>query len=699
MFACSLLGQNCVPAVRMALNGTQAGELTENTCQLSDGSKVADYLLTLPVRGTLQASARATGFIPSILIRDLQGRKMESGTAVLRYLESGTYHVLLNGGAPGKFTLTTAFTPEANVLCANFEQLGVGGSAEGQLSPGSCKLPDGSLFEAWQMTVYGAGTLTITMKAGALDSSLLLRNESGNLLASDDNGAGSRDAQISLPVSGRETYTILAASANSASKGGAYQISSTFEPDEDESCRPVRILTESSQFSGSISAASCNFNLPDRQDSSLFNFYKIHLPQSATVEISVPAATFTPLLLLLDQNGNPLTEDSESGGLYTPLIKQQLPAGDYSVLIFNEDSFEGDYTLQYNVSDASAQPCAVQTLESGRAVGGELTGQSSCRRAELLSDAYSFALPAAATVNADLSSGDFTTFMELRDAKDNLLAYSDNSASGQTAHMQLDLPAGSYILNTASVDLPGRYNLLAQLTPKTPPACAAPQNIAVNTGFIGALGASNCLGLAGEPVDYYRFTLPAGGSVALVMTSGDLDSYVTLTDTSGKVLRFDDNSYADGDAIIVYYLAAGTYRLEARGRNIIGPGRYRVDLLWAAGTKPVFCGAAPLEIGAAKDSSLTYTACQYYDNTFADTYSIQVSDSTKPVDIFASSALIDSYLILMDSKGNMIASDDNSGGGTAARLTLLLDPGTYYVVFKPAADPRESGNYHIQIQQ
>ena len=683
----------------MALSGTQAGELTESSCQLSDGSNVAEYLLTVPVRGTLQATAKATGFSPSILIRDLQGRKVESGATVQRYLESGTYHVLLNGIGAGKFSLTTAFTPEPSVLCANFERLGAGGKAEGQLSASSCKLPDGSLFEGWQMTVYGAGTLTITMKAGALNSSLLLRNESGNLLASDDNGGGTRDAQISLPVSGRETYTILAASANSASKGGAYQLSSTFEPNEEESCRPVRVLTESSQFSGSISAASCNFNLPDRQDSSLFNFYNIHLTQSATVAISVPAASFTPLLLLLDQNGNSLTEDSESGGLYTPLIKQQLPAGDYSVLIFNEDSFDGDYTLQYNVSPALAQPCPVQTLESGRPVSGEIVGDSSCRRAELLSDAYRFTLPATSTVSADLSSGDFTTFMELRDAKDNLLAYSDNSASGQTAHLQLDLPAGSYVLNTASVDLPGRYSLLAQLMPKTLPACAAPQNIAVNTGFIGVLGASNCLGPAGEPVDYYRFTLPSSGTVALVTTSGDLDSYLSLTDASGKVLRFDDNSYADGDAIIVQYLAAGTYRLEARGRNIVGSGRYRVDLLWTAGPKPLFCGAAPLAIGAAKDPSLTYTACQYYDNTFADTYSIQVSDPTKPVDIFASSALIDSYLILMDSKGNMIASDDNSGGGTAARLTLLLDPGTYYVVFKPAADPRESGIYHIQIQQ
>jgi hypothetical protein len=695
--AVSLLGQSCVPAESLPPNGSQAGELTASSCQLSDSTKVSEYRLVLPVRGTLQIGAKATGFAPSFVIRDSDGRKVAAGTTLSRYMEAGKYLVLVNGSGLGKFTVTTAFVPEKNVLCTSFDRLGTGQSATGQLSPNSCKLPDGSMFDVWQTTVYGAGTLTITMRASSFDSFLLLRSEDGTLLASDDNGAGGRDAQITLAISGRETYSVVAATANASSKGGDYQISVSFTANPDETCRPLRALTESIQVTGSVSTASCNFNLPQRQDSSLFNIYSIHVAENGTAQISVPASTFTPLLLLLDKDGNPIVEDSGSGGLYTPLIRQPLTPGDYSVLVYNEDSFEGDYTLQYTFVGEPAQPCTVQTLDTSQSTSGALTGGASCRAQELLSDIYRLTLPVSSSVDIALASGDFTTFLELRDAKDNLLGMGDQTSEGRSAHFQADLPAGTYFLAAASVDLPGNYSLNAHTTPKVIPPCSASQNLAINTGFVATLGQGQCTGLAGEPVDSYKFTLAAEGTVGLVMTSADIDSFLTLLDPTGKVLRSDDNSYSQKDALIVQELKAGTYKVEARSRG--GAGRYRVDLLWTANVKPPYCSASALKIGVAKSASLTYTGCQYYDNTFADMYQFTVTDPSRPVSVALNSAQFDSFLILTDSRGNVITTDDNSGGGSDALLSALLDTGTYFVVVKPADDPSQSGTYRLLIQQ
>ena len=175
--------------------------------------------------------------------------------------------------------------------------LGAGLGVSGTLAATSCKLPDGSLYDGWQTTVYGAGTLTITMRSSVFDSFLILHSESGDLLAMDDNSGGGKDAQISLDLSGNQTYTIFASGATSAAKGGAYQLTTTFTPDDAETCRPIRTLTDPTQFTGSVSNASCNFNLPDRQDSSLFNVYGIHVPADGVVQISVPTSTFSPLLL------------------------------------------------------------------------------------------------------------------------------------------------------------------------------------------------------------------------------------------------------------------------------------------------------------------------------------------------------------------------------------------------------------------
>jgi len=702
LFCLPLLCQNCIPPAPLNPNDSRAGELTASSCQLSDSTRVSEFRLIAPARGTLQVSAKSSAFTPTILIRDADGRKVEYGANITRYVEAGEYRVLVNGSRMGKFTLTSTFQPEANLLCVAFGHLGAGQSVAGQLSSTSCKLPDGSVFDGWQTTVYGSGTLTVTMRATAFDSFLMLRAEDGTLLASDDNGGGGtggKDARFTVSVSGRETYTILAGAANSSAKPGSYQLTTSYTPDPDETCAAVRTLSESTQVSGSVSTASCNFNLPRRQDSSLFNIYAIQVPESGTVRISVPTSTFTPLLLLLDKDGNAIVEDSESGGLYTPLITQSLTPGDYSVLIFNEDSFEGDYTLQYTFTPGPAQPCAVQDLNDSQAVGGSLSGETSCRVVKLLSDTYRFALSTAATVDIGLSSGDFTTFLELRDSKDGLLAFGDQTTAGLSAHFKGDLAAGTYVLYAASVDLPGNYSLNAQFTPKTLSPCSSVQTLAVNTGFVGKLGQANCTGRAGEPVDYYRFTTPAEGTVAIVATSSELDSFLTLTDSSGKIFRTDDGSYGQADALIVHILKAGTYKVEVRNRNSSGATRYRLDLLWTAGARPPFCAASGVRIGVVKSAILTYTGCQYYDNTFADVYQFGVLDGFKPVEITATSSQFDSFLILTDAKGNVLSTDDNSAGGSDAKLAILLDPGDYYLVVKPAADPGESGAYQLSIQQ
>jgi len=702
LFAIIARAQNCIPAAPLYPNDSRLGELTAASCQLSDSTKVVEYRLVIPVRGTLQVIPKATGFTPSILIRDMRGHKVEYGTSISRYMEAGTYRVLVNGLATGKFTLTTTFQPEANVLCTSFGHLGAGQSVAGQLASTSCKLPDGSLFDEWQTTVYGSGTLNVTMRASAFDSFLLLRGEDGSLLATDDNGGGGtggKDAKITLAVSGRETYSIIAGSATSATRAGTYQLTTLFTPNPDETCLPVKTLTETTQVNGSVSAASCNFNLPQRQDSSLFNINLIHVAETGTVRISVPESTFTPLLLLLDKDGNAIVEDSESGGLYKPLIRQSLTAGDYSVLIFNEDSFEGDYTLQYTFTPGTALPCPVQLLQNSQSLTGTLAGDTSCRVVELLSDTYKFSLPASATIDISLASGDFSTFLELRDSKDSLLAFGDRTTEGSSAHFKADLPPGTYFLYAASVDLPGNYSLNAQFTPKTIPPCASIQNIGLNTGFLGKLGQANCTGAAGEPVDYYRFTAATDGTVAIVATASELNSNLTLTDSAGKVIRTDQDSYGQGDALIVHTLKAGTYKIELRASDSPSASRYRLDLLWTAGAKPPFCTAAPLQIGTVKTSSLTYTACQYYDHTFADIYQFTVVDGTTPVEIMAVSSTFDSFLFVTDSKGNVLSMDDNSGGATDAKLSMLLDPGNYYLIVKPASDPGESGPYRLTIQQ
>src|SRR3981081_1890142 len=99
--------------------------------------------------------------------------------------------------------------------------------------------------------------------------------------------------------------------------------------------------------------------------------------------------------------------------------------------------------------------------------------------------------------------------------------------------------------------------------------------------------------------------------VARFMPSADLDSYLTLADAQGSILRRDDDSYGAPDAMILQWLPGGTYRVEASASGGAQGGRYRGDARFIAGDRPSGC----LPIGDLSpgtiQGSLYITSCNY----------------------------------------------------------------------------------------
>ena len=139
----------------------------------------------------------------------------------------------------------------------------------------------------------------------------------------------------------------------------------------------------------------------------------------------------------------------------------------------------------------------------------------------------------------------------------------DNIDGGTTnSRIAADLPAGSYSVVAATMDRSGGYNISYKFTPHELAPCASVTKLDV--GYIGKLGPTSCRGADGQPVDYYEMTTPAAGTSAVTLTSFYLDSYLTVEDTEGNVLRRDDNSYGENDAIVVQFLPGRTYRVGVR---------------------------------------------------------------------------------------------------------------------------------------
>jgi hypothetical protein len=687
----SAWGQMCAPA-RMLPSGAVSGTLDNSSCQLSDATAYAAYRLDLPVRGRIALDlSTASDFI--LLLRDATGAKVDSGMSIHRPVEAGSYAVLVDARIPGQagaYAVKTGFTAEPGMWCAAFPSLGLNQTAAGALGSSGCMRPDGTAYEGYWLNTYGAGTLTVAVTSGDFTPAVIVRSSDGAAVAS---GQGS----VSAAVDAGSRYQVVVTTTDST---GAYQIATSFQLAAGETCTAVETLAGAISDTGAVTGTSCTAPLAGGGDLSYYNYYNLTVASAGVADIAVSSSDFLPALYLLDDGGNVVAIDSGGGAAAAPAlaseIRMQLQPGNYTVQLVSSVASGGAYRMSYQFTAGGPQPCAAGSMNPGDSPAGTLSA-ASCRTGLGLGDQYAVTLPSAGTLQATVSSDSAAPAVALRDAKENLIVMNQDVEGLGVTHISADLPAGMYTMVAAAAAGAGAYQLASQFAAHALTPCPAPQTLALNGGYVWKLGVGGCAGASGQPADLYQFTLPSDGVIAGIITSSDVDGYLTLTDASGNVLRSDDNSYAGADPMIVQYLPAGTYGLAARAAGSSAGGYYRLDLLNSAGSRPAFCGAlGALAPGVSVTGTIGFASCDYIDGAFADIYSFQLASSAS-VDLQLNSTDFDAYLVLLDSQGNLVDRDDDSGGGTNAHITRLLGAGTYYVVAKPNGDHSNGGNYTLSL--
>ena len=690
----SLLAQDCPPVASVLPNGTLGGALDAASCQLGDGTPYAPYRLDLPVRGQIKLAVSGTAGGFSLTLRDAAGIRVDSGASLLRPIEAGSYTLLVNGraaGQTGSYTVNTSFTSEPGILCSNFPNIGRHQAVQGKLPGSGCMALDGTPYEAYTLTTDGTGTLTVAVTSQDFTPMVAVRSIDGRPLSLLSAGS------LNIVLDRDSQYLIIVSSADKST--GAYQISNAYQPADNETCRSQKTLAASDSDSSAITAASCFVTIAGSGDQSYYNYYNFTLTDAGLATASAVSGDFTATLNLLDAAGNILAADSGGGGYDSQYnvqssLRAQLPPGSYRLQVFSDLPSGGNYALKYTFQAGNPQPCTAGALH----VGGDVTGALSaagCRTSLGLSDLYTLTLASAGTVDLEISSGMFDAILAIRDSQDNLIVRDDEVGGLSVAHITADLPAGVYTVAGAATAGAGNFDFTTRFTAHDIPACTFAQSLDLNGGFIQRLGPRSCTGANGQPVDYYTFTLAADALVLAVMTSSEVDGYLTLYDGNGNVVRNDDNSYGSNDPLIVQYLPAGTYKLAARGASSTVGGLYEVDLRTVTGPRPPFCTPkAMVTAGATASGVITYTGCQYTDSTFADLYQMNLT-ADAALDLRLNSSQFDAYLVLLDSKGALVDQDDDSGGGTNARITRNVPAGTYYIVAKPFGDYTSHGAYTL----
>jgi hypothetical protein len=109
------------------------------------------------------------------------------------------------------------------------------------------------------------------------------------------------------------------------------------------------------------------------------------------------------------------------------------------------------------------------------------------------------------------------------------------------------------------------------------------------------------------------------------------------------------------------------------------------------------CVTQGIACNTTVSGQLTTDDCRLeLDNSFYDAWTFQAV-AGQTVQITMRSTAVDSFLFLLDTNGFEIESNDDSGGGNDARMTVTIDTTGTYTIYANSFDAGETGAYTLQL--
>lgn len=374
----------------LAVGAAARGELTDADALWVDGSRVQAWALELAAGQTVWVdlvSDAFDGFLMAAgpgLGEGLQDDDSGGGcNARLTWTPAaaGTFHVIVNtvsAAANGAFDLRVSVQEPAATadgecrLAAGGGDLGlrelpidarvltVGREASGALDSTDATGPDGSLVEAWGLTLDSGQTVSIDLHSTDFDVFLWFVGPGLPDPLTDDDGAGGCDARITVTATGSGTFRVIA-NALMQGAGGAYTLHVGTEPGpvSEDSCGstdepqlfdfatlPVsdRRLRVGSKEQGALVEGDTV-----GPDGAFLDAWGMELKAAQSVTVDLISSAFDAYLRIAGPGlGEALVDDDGAGrcnsritftvptdGIYRVIVSSVAPgaAGDYRLLV------------------------------------------------------------------------------------------------------------------------------------------------------------------------------------------------------------------------------------------------------------------------------------------------------------------------------------------------------------------------------
>jgi len=258
--------------------------------------------------------------------------------------------------------------------------------------------------------------------------------------------------------------------------------------------------------------------------------------------------------------------------------------------------------------------------------------------------------------------------------------------------MRITLTAASVLLAGCASAAPG------------PVAPALPGTITMNSEVSGQITNRDQRLPDSSFYQLWQFNGLAGQMVQIDVRSTDFDAYAILQDQSGTRIAYDDDAGGGTNARIIFTLPyTGPYRVLANSYRRGQTGRYTVRLTSlgmataAAATPPLPGTKGQIMRGQTITSQLSLADPKLSDGSTYQAWTF-VGTAGEQIVMDVASSDFDAYAIIQDSNSNRLASDDDSGGGTNARITFTLPYTGAYRLVANTYRVGGYGNYTLSVR-
>lgn len=304
------------------------------------------------------------------------------------------------------------------------------------------------------------------------------------------------------------------------------------------------------------------------------DYVKINMENSRFLTASTSGGTDT-YGVLLDEQGNTLAEDDDSGNGKNFVFAKILKPGTYYIRItdFYPEKcgfYDLDITFIQVTDDYGSDMGEAEEIILGEPISGNIEYGGDI-------DFFKFSIDEPGILET-FSSGETDTYGSIYSADGEAIAEDDDDGEGKNFSTAVKADPGTYYISVRDYyeELTGDYSFIVNYKPIEENKLGSSFEYAIPIVDGGVIEGG--IQVPGDVI-YYKFEVTESSSIT-IGTVWNTDTFGSLYDENGNLIIQDDDSGEDKNFVITWNLDPGTYYIAVRDyySDLTGPYTISLDL-------------------------------------------------------------------------------------------------------------------------